>query len=218
MIASGTGLYTLRETARYARMHPQTVSRWFKGDDYCRKVFLLDNSKIITFLDFVQVLAVRNVRIQCPEVSLQKIRDALKCASDQFQISYPFARRHTTFVFEKEIWILPTDGILTQASGKMSGQKGMVPVIERFLKDISFDAATGLAEKFNAFERGNNKISMNPQVRFGEPLLDGSGYTPLALFEAAKTEGSSAAAAKMYGVTQEQVEICIDYFDFLEAA
>lgn len=218
MISGGTGLYTLRETARYARMHPHTVSRWFKGDDYCRKVFLLDESRIITFLDFVQVLAVRNVRVHYPEISLQKIRDAITRASDQFDVSYPFARKHTTFIFDKEIWIRPTGQTIMQISGSQHGQKGMVPLLERFLKDISFDANTGLAEKYKAFERGKHKITMNPRMRFGEPLLDDCGYTPLTLFEAAKAEGSPEAAAKVYGVTPEQVELCVDYCDYLEAA
>jgi uncharacterized protein (DUF433 family) len=59
---------------------------------------------------------------------------------------------------------------------------------------------------------------MNPKHRFGEPLLEGCGYTPEVLFEAAKTEGSIEAAAKAYGVSKEQVEVCVDYFDYLLAA
>ncbi len=58
MIGSGTGLYTLDEVAKYARMSSVTLGRWFNGDDYCKRVFSLEDSKVITFLDFVQVLAV----------------------------------------------------------------------------------------------------------------------------------------------------------------
>jgi uncharacterized protein (DUF433 family) len=56
---------------------------------------------------------------------------------------------------------------------------------------------------------------MNPRIRFGEPILDGCGFTPSALYEAAKTEGSFDAAARSYGVSVEQVKVCFDYFDFL---
>jgi uncharacterized protein (DUF433 family) len=59
---------------------------------------------------------------------------------------------------------------------------------------------------------------MNPKVRFGEPILDNSGYTPEALFEAAKTEGSIEDAARNYGVDIDQIKICVDYFDYLSGS
>jgi uncharacterized protein (DUF433 family) len=214
MIGSGAGLYTLGEVARYARMHPVTVSRWFKGDGYCKNVFALEDSKIITFLDFVQVLAVRNLRVHY-HVKLQKIRDAIERASKDFGIDYPFARKHTTFLFDNEIWIQPEGKTLTQISGKEHGQKGITKVIELFYDDISFDPKLGIANSYKAYESRGNKIIMNPKIRFGEPLLEGVGYTPEALFEAAKTEGSAEAAAKNYGVTTSQVQTSIDYFDSL---
>jgi uncharacterized protein (DUF433 family) len=218
MIEAGTGLYTLKEAAQYARMHPQTLGRWFKGDSYCKKVFLLEDAKIITFLDFVQLLAVRNIRVHYPEISLQKIRDAIKQASEEYEITHPFARKHTTFIFDKNIWIQPEQDVLHQASGRDHGQKGMTPVIERFYEDVSFDPGTGLAGAYTPFRRVEHKIVMNPKLRFGEPILEGSGCTPFALAEAAKIEGSQEEAAKMYGVTTEEVNFCIDYLDSLEFA
>ena len=94
----------------------------------------------------------------------------------------------------------------------------MTPVIARFLVDVSFDPETGLANQYKAYERGSHKIVMNPKLRFGEPILDDCGYTPEALFQAAKTEGSAERAALIYGVSKEQVDVCIDYFDYLQAA
>ena len=194
------------------------MARWFKGDDYCKRVFLIEDSKVITFLDFVQVLAVRNVRIQYPRVSLQKIRDAIQNASEQYDITYPLARKHTTFIFDENIWIKLEDKALRQVSGKGHGQVGMTPVIERFCADISFDVDTGFADAFTPFRRDELKIVMNPKFRFGEPILEGCGCTPFALADAAKTEGSQEEAARMYGVTVEQVNFCIDYLDSLELA
>lgn len=216
MIGSGTGIYTLGEAAKYARMSPITLSRWFKGDDYCKRVFPLEESKVITFLDFVQVLAVRNLRVLY-KIKLQQIRDAVQRATTTYGIQYPFAYKHTTFLFGNEIWIQPDGKTLFQLSGGRHGQQGMTQVIERFYKDVSFDP-NGLAEGYMAYAKGANKIVMNPKLRFGEPLVDNCGFTPLALFEAAKSEGTAEAAAKIYGVSKEQVELCIDYFDFLEAA
>lgn len=217
MIGGGTGLYTLSEAAKYARMSPITLSRWFKGDGYCERVFSLEESKVINFLDFVQALAVRNLRLHY-KVPLQKIRDAVDCAVKEFNITHPFAHEHTTYLFEKEIWIQPAGKEIVQISGKQHHQSGFTAVIEGFYKDISFDPKTGFADKYRAYHRGAHEIVMNPKMRFGEPILDNCGYTPEALFEAAKTEGSIESAAKIYGVSKEQVEICVEYFDYLEAA
>lgn len=221
MVGGGTGLYTLRETAKYARMSHTTLSRWLKGSSSCERVFPLEETKIITFADFMQVLAVRNLRVLY-NVPLQKIREAVDRASKEYGIDYPFARKHTTYLFDRDIWIKP-EGVkesdfLVQVSGKSHGQPALTPVIERFLVDVFYDEKTGLANRYKAFERNNHQIVMNPKVRFGEPILDNSGYTPGAIFEAAKTEGSVEAAARMYGLSREQVEVCIDYFDYLHAA
>jgi uncharacterized protein (DUF433 family) len=221
MVGGGTGLYTLGEAAKYARMSQQTLTRWFKGDDYCKRVIPLEDAKVITFLDFVQALAIRNLRVFY-KIKLQDIRDAVDRASKEHGISHPFAYKHTTFLFEKKIWIQPEGKTLTQISGKGHGQIGLTKIIENFYEDISFDATTGAASSYKAFERtyksGSHKIVMNPKVRFGEPILDDSGYTPEALFEAAKTEGSVEDAARNYGVDVDQIRICVDYFDYLAFA
>jgi uncharacterized protein (DUF433 family) len=217
-ISEGSGLYTLREAAHYARMQPITVARWFKGDNYCKQVFSLGDEKIITFLDFIQALAVRNLRVHY-HVPLKDIREAVSKAQNHLHISHPFAHEHTTFLFEGKIWIQLPERSLMQIAGRGRGQTGMLPVIESFYKDISFDSRTRYANRYKAFERtyasGTYKITMDPELRFGEPLLDNSGYTPQAIVEAAKTEGSIEEAARCYGITEDQARACFDYWDYL---
>lgn len=221
MIAGSTGLYTLVEAARYARMQPITLTRWFKGDNYCERVIPLEDSKIITFLDFVQALAIRNLRVNYKKykITLQDIRDAVDRATKEHGITHPFAHKHTTFWFDRKIWIQPEGKQLTQISGKGHGQLGILPIIEKFYEDLAFDPKTGYASSYKAFERtyasGTHKIVMAPNVRFGEPILDDSGYTPEALYEAAQIEGSYEAAARNYGVDIDQIKTCFDYFDYL---
>jgi uncharacterized protein (DUF433 family) len=217
LVGSGSGLYTLREAARYARMQPITLTRWFKGDDYCKRVLRVEDSKIITFLDFVQALAIHDLRAFY-HIPLKHIREAADRAFNEFGIAHPFAYKHTTYLFDGKLWIQPEGIPLIQIAGRERGQIGLTPIIENFSKDVAFDPETSFAMSYKAFERayasGTHKITMNPKLRFGEPLLDDVGYTPEALFEAAKIEGREATA-KNYGVTEDQVQICIDYFDHL---
>jgi len=219
IISLGTGLYTLGEVAMYARMHPITVSRWFKGDDYCKRVLPLEDAKVITFVDLMQVMAVRNLRVTY-NVPLPKIRAAVVRAKENFSVDYPFAQEHTTYIFDGEVWIKPggvSNETFIQLSGRAHGQQGITTVVERFMKDVSFNPVTKLANMYRAFHRDGHDIYMNPDVRFGEPILAGTGYTPHILFEAVKTEGSVEAAAKAYDVPPEKVEFCIDYIDYLQA-
>jgi hypothetical protein len=89
-VAQGNGLYTVKEAARYARTTTATVSRWVYGSPAGDRVFpsVPADEKFISFVDFVQVLAVRNLRFHYG-VSLQKIRDALDAAEKRIVIEYP---------------------------------------------------------------------------------------------------------------------------------
>jgi uncharacterized protein (DUF433 family) len=218
-VETGAGIYSIPEAAVYARMSRITLSRWFRGNTSGKRVFdtLEDGDKVVNFWDFIQALAVRNLRLNY-RISLQKIREAVERAENDYQVEYPFARQHSSYLFEGQIWVKLPGPSIVQISGREHGQSAITPVIERFLVNVSFDPQTGLASEFKAFESNSGRILMNPKFRFGEPILQGCGYTPAALFEAAKTEGSADAAAKIYGVTEEQVEVCIDYFDYLQAA
>jgi hypothetical protein len=58
----GSGIYTLREAARYALISPRLMNRWFFGDSKGRRVLspqFHSGEKLLSFLDFVQTLAIR---------------------------------------------------------------------------------------------------------------------------------------------------------------
>ena len=59
---------------------------------------------------------------------------------------------------------------------------------------------------------------MNPEVRFGEPIVPSCGYRAHTLWEAANTEGSFESAAAAYGITVDEVEIGYKYYNDLQTA
>jgi uncharacterized protein (DUF433 family) len=100
----GVGLYTPAEAALYARVHNSLMNRWLFGDARGNSVIkpqigVIDDEKIITFLDFVQTLAIRAIR-QTRKVPLQKIREAIDQAKRLYRIDYPFAIKHTTYLLD----------------------------------------------------------------------------------------------------------------------
>lgn len=233
----GQGIYTPSEVALYTREHPTTVARWLMGNKAAEPVIarqFRDEPRFVTFLDFVQTLAIATIRRQY-KVPLQTIREALAEARNFHKVEFPFAMKHKTVLYERvekgrvteslesddeshrrfELFIRleDKDESLVQLTGRHKKQYALKDIVELYLKDISFDAA-GLASSYRAWNRGNLSITMDPKRHFGEPLAP-SGYTAYALAEAVKIEGSIDRAAVAYGVDRTEVELACSYLDYL---
>jgi len=217
----GKGLYTPREAALYARIKTQTMKRWVFGNNQGLPVVSaesfeeMEGEPIVTFLDFVQALAIRAITTgpHGRRASLQKIREAVNTARDRYGVQYPFAQEHNTYLFGSEILIELKEGDYRSLTGKRKEQLFLRPVVELYKKRISF-GADGYASEYCAWGSGNLKITMNPKVRFGEPLMP-SGYTAQALWEGVAAEGSVEDAKKVFGVSTEEIELAYAYFDHL---
>ncbi len=74
------GLYTPAEAAHYARVPTALMVRWIHGNKQGDAVVTAelpnDIEKTVTFVDFVQSLAIRAIRLH-HRVPLQKIREAI---------------------------------------------------------------------------------------------------------------------------------------------
>ena len=212
----GIGLYTPEEASLYARVSARMLRRWLFGTSASEpairpQMAAKQDQKIVTFLDFVQAMAVRAVR-QAHRVPLQKIREAIDKAENEYGLPYPFARRHTTYLFGSELVIKLKEDEYVQASGKGARNRLITKVVELYIKDLGFDP-NGLAQAYSAFTWHDWEIRMNPHVRFGEPLVTSCGYSARALWEAYQSEGSFEAAAEAYGVKSGEVEAASRYFD-----
>ena len=79
----GKGLYSVPEAAFYARLRTQTMNRWLFGNNQGGAVLdpqYGDESKDVSFLDFVQSLAVRSITTspKARRIPVQKIRQAVE--------------------------------------------------------------------------------------------------------------------------------------------
>jgi len=219
----GHGLYTVAEAALYARINKSTLARWIFGDARSRSVITPEidaGEKLVSFLDFVQALAVRNIRVQ-KNVPLQKIREAMRFAEKTWGMKYPFAMRHTTYLWGDNIVISPPnardDAIrqYVEASGAHKGSVLLTPIVELYLEDLDFaDSKKGVAVGCNIFRWSNTVIKMNPHQRFGEPLLP-SGYSVRAIWDAVEVEGGVTEAAQAYDIPREEVQVALRFLDHL---
>ena len=213
----GIGIYTPSEAAYYARVTTQTMVRWVhgsrRGDPVFRAQLEGDTEKTVTFLDLVQALAIRAIRREF-KVPLPKIREAVEEASQRYSVDYPFAMHHKTFLFDKEIHIeLPKLGSV-QISGKQKGQLIERVIAEPYLVDLTF-SDEGLAVQYRAFEYRGRCVVIDPARRLGQPIIKPCNCLADSLLDAYRSEGSVGAAARAYGVDEDDVLFAIQYDDHL---
>lgn len=216
----GTGAYTVHEVACFARMHTVTVRRWFFGTNMGKPVVAENKSsdRFLTFIDFVQALAVRNLRINY-HVALPTIRESLDYAKKEFNWHHPFATRHATYLDGKKIIIHPPGmSAPLHAAGRGKGQQVMKPILEAYLREISFDPASGLATQYVAFEYKHARVLMEPTKHFGQPYVESAGITAKRLSDAVAEEGGFEQAAGAFGVEVDEVIAAYRFIDDLQVA
>ena len=215
----GIGIYSPSQAAFYARVRMRTLNRWVFGDARSNAVVSAQmagrsDEKVVTVRNFVQALGICTIRIQYPKISLQKIRKAIDLAKNQFDVPYPFARPHRSFIYQERELVLEVNGNLVQLSGKHSKNIMLGPIAERYLDRLEF-GDDGLAVGYRAWEGNGRQILMNPKRRFGEPIVKSCGYTAETLWDVSIAEGGIGAAARAYGVDCEDVTLACDYYDHL---
>lgn len=220
-IEKAKGLYTLQEAAWYARLPLSTLRAWFSEKPDKKGVLApsirdesIDGGSFITFVDFIQSLAIRAIRME-KKIPLQRIRDAVKRAENTYGIDYPFARPHTTWLSGKDLFI-QLEGMedLVQVSGKNPDQVTSKKIIEFYLEEVYFNPDTGLAERY----KPATNIKMDPKIGFGQPLVESCNIPAVVLWEAVRIEGSFEKVAELYGISIEEVKTAFSYCDSLTPA
>jgi uncharacterized protein (DUF433 family) len=212
-----SGIYTVEEAARLARLSPVVLRRWLDGSDASRPAmdrFIPKNeANVVGFVDFVQAMAIRALRTS-RRLSLQKVRQTIEEAK-KLGVLYPFARKHKTYLFRDDVVIELDDGVIFQVTGSYKQQQLIYPIVELYLQDLSFDPHTRLANRYVPLKMNDAEVVLDPVIQYGSPVVMPRGYTVSSLVAATNNEGSIQAAADMYGVPTTDVEIALRYEDIL---
>lgn len=172
----GHGIYSISEAARYTGIHQRTLYWWFH--DSKRSVFLSDYAEdveleAISFYDLIDSIVVADLRHL--RVSMQHIRKVKLIFSERFQTPHPFCH-HGFFVDVSKRRILDT--IRSSDGGKIlvdaiTGQGEIEKVIESHLREIDYSDATRLARLWRICKG----IEIDPEIRFGKPVITGTNLT-----------------------------------------
>ena len=215
----GVGLYTAAEAARYVRARPEAITRWIhgnaKGERVVRSEFSDAEERVITFIDMVQALSIRAVRTQAARVPLPAIREAVRMAEEEHGIEFPLARRHLLFYFDKSIFIkLGGSDEIVGLTRRDIGQHLLRPIVEPYLEEIVF-GEDGLAEMWTPMSSDGLSIRLDPNLRFGQPIVAPLNILASTLADAVVAEGSIEAAADAHGVDRKAVLLAVKYLDSL---
>ncbi len=218
----GNGLFTLPEAASYARIKQETLIRWMFGKhSFIKPLYGRGGGNYIGFLDFIQAIMIKKLRSKY-NVPVRKFREAIRLASENYGMEYPFATRHSSFYDTRlqQLVLCPPgsekDAELqyVQASGK---QQSQTLVQCKVIYEEFFEYGENeLVNVYRPFVYKNIPITHRPEYRFGEPMLP-SGYTALNIANAIRIEGSDEAVANLYKLPLVEVEAAHNYrVEYLE--
>ena len=78
--------------------------------------------------------------------------------------------------------------------GKGAGQMTLAACVEGYMSDLKFDQKK-IARIYTAFRYQDQSVVMNPNFRFGEPIVEENGYPADVLWRGVISEGSFERAA-----------------------
>lgn len=226
----GAGIYTPAQAAFLARLSPRTMSAWLAGEHGAapraagrgggggrRPGKPATDGSVVTFLDLVQAMAVRAIRLQ-RRIPLDEIRDFARWAQEEHGLSHPFARAHRTYLLGSEL-VLRVDGEgespeYLERSGRRGGQRLMREIVETYLDDLSF-GADRLACRYTPLRDGSRCVLLDPRHRLGQPLVMPVGVSVGELVAAVAAEGSVKGAARVHDIDPADVRLALRYHDAL---
>lgn len=204
--------YQVSEAAYYARLDPRTVRSWLTPNAEGKST--KPQTPEVAFLEFIQLLAVKELRSQ--NIPLRRIKEAVAFAKSEYSMTYPFARKdHETYFEGKNIHLkFPDDQNTVQLSGMTRGQTTFKLFSELYMQKLEFDEQ-GLATRYEAHSWKEESIVIDPNRNYGLPFLDSVGIPAAVLYEAKDTEGGFEEAARSFDVSKDAVIAAVDYFEAL---
>jgi uncharacterized protein (DUF433 family) len=216
----GRGVYSVTEASRLTRLRPERVREWFRGRESTSRVFkpvfqsdypVYDDEYAISFLDLIELNIGGKLRdADVPLSYLRKVYAQLR----QDYGDHPFCRR-AIYVGDKKIF---TRGLNDAESNcvieAITNQSYFDKIIMPFLKRIDYDRTTQQAIRWHIAD----KIVIDPKIRFGKPVVEGTGIATSVLRDSFFANGEDAGfVARWFGIKPGQVQAAVDFENDLAA-
>ncbi len=197
------------------RIRPETVVRWSLQPRKSKRVITsaLQGSlaNTLSFTDLVQLRAIRLLRAH-HHIPLDKIREAVRVAWEDRGIVQPLAREFRFAWFDRVV-LLQINGDWVGLTGKDRGQQFIREVVTPNLRDLHFSREDGLATRWVPMAAGKLEVVLDPNIRFGQPIIMPGAVLVESVASAVVSEGSVKAAAEAFDLSEDAVDLAWRYYD-----
>lgn len=214
----GIGVYTLQEAALYSGASSHKLSRWLYGTKETAPIIKSQfyDEHLVSFLDLIQAKAINHARKL--GISMQKIREAINTVKKDYDMDFPLAYNKALVEFDNQLLFQNRDTQeIIQVTGKPKHQKMIPDIIKGFMQDLEFNVE-GKAIKYTPFVSNGIKITLNPKVQFGQPLVGNTGYRADILYKAYLAEDSYKSVTDEFAVEIDDVKTAVLYMESLKVA
>lgn len=208
----GEGIYSVPDAAHILGFPANKVRRWIKA--YWEDKFTGGNSKYtwgegrdrgFNFYTLVELIAIYALREK--GVSFHKIIEARQLLQNEFNTEYPFASEKIMSDGERFYFTINQSVVLDV---NLKRQTSIKKLVEPYCKKLDFDAIDKLAKKFWPLGK-DRSVVVDPQHRFGEPVIDGTNISVNILASMVAGDDSVEMIADIYRLQPEQIKDAVAY-------
>jgi uncharacterized protein (DUF433 family) len=202
-------LFTLRETATYLAIPESTVQAWARPKDGQPALITASaeggRQARVPFVGFAEAFVLSAFRKA--GVPLQRIRPAVSILQDEIGLDHALAsqRLYTDGAEVLYDHATPEDHGLLEFEVVRTGQRQFSELVKAYLKRITYgDDGWAARLTLPAYERAG--VVVDPDVGFGQPLVQHGGARVEDLVDRFQAGDSIAELARDFGVPSEEVE------------
>lgn len=205
----GNGIYTLADVARYTQMPDSRVRSWFRipnpaavnpGPTLSADFRGERDEPLASFHDLIDALVVGRLRVA--GVSMQTVRAAHAILKRELVTPHPFCRAEIFTDGQKVFLQVNAELRDTTLSEVISRQGFSGTVLMPYLKRVDYAVESKMAERWRLYEG----VVIDPKLRFGQPIVDGTGISTYVLAAQYKAnKNNENLVADLFDVTTRDV-------------
>lgn len=214
--AAGVGIYTIPEAARFTKLSPQRIRRWFGAEGrtktFSPEFVSPDGKKALSFLDLIDVGIAGQLRAK--GVQMPVLRRAYVNLQKKFGTTHAFCYRNVwtdgRTVFLREMAESGDDKLVDMEQR----QHVLTRVIEPFLEGVEYDSRNNIASRWN-IQKG---LVIDPSLNFGAPTVAESGHSAYLIASLVKSNnGDIQKVADWYGVSLDSIRRAVSFEESIAA-
>jgi uncharacterized protein (DUF433 family) len=216
--------YSFADAGRLLTVTPSTIRNWAKGHEHFRPVLTIPSDgevEAISFFNLIETFVLDELRRR-HHFSLQELRPSIAYMRDTFpDAAYPLAQVDL-FVSNNELFGRYGSSPLVNIS--RGGQLALEEVLRDLLERVERGPpGEGIVKLFPFITKQRvvdspRAVEVNPRVRFGRPVIAGTGVPTAIVAQRFAAGETIAKLAEEYDRTPEQIEHVLQYESARRAA